>query len=373
LTDQTSGRTAGEGTFRPLLEVEGVVKRFPVRRGPFGAGGWVHAVEGVDLTVGRGEVVSLVGESGSGKSTLGRCVTGMSAPTSGRIHFDGQDIAGPVGPGGRRAARAARRSFRRRVQPVFQDPRSSLDPRWSIERTIREPLTAYRVGTPAERTARVHELMALVGLGRHLAERRPRELSGGQQQRVAIAAALALEPDLIVADEPVSALDVSVQAQILNLLAELRSELGVALLFIAHDLSVVEHISDRVAVMYLGRIVETGTVSEIFTRPRHPYTQALIDSIPRPDPGQRMSSARLSGEIPSPVHPPSGCSFHPRCPAAVDRCATQEPPTVTFGPGHRADCLVLAESAAGAKSSGTHGPCVGAPTALPADHTKEMS
>lgn len=332
--------------FRPLLEVDGVVKRFPVRRGLFGAGAWVHAVEGVDLTVGHGEVVSLVGESGSGKSTLGRCVTGMSAPTSGRIRFDGEDITGADAAGGRRAARAARQSFRRRVQPVFQDPRGSLDPRWSVERTIREPLNAYRVGTPAERTARVAELMALVGLGRHLAERRPRELSGGQQQRVAIAAALALGPDLIVADEPVSALDVSVQAQILNLLAELRSELGVALLFIAHDLSVVEHISDRVAVMYLGRIVETGTVAEIFGRPRHPYTQALIDSIPRPDPAQRMSAVRLSGEIPSPVDPPSGCRFHPRCPVAVDRCATQEPPTVTLGPGHRADCLVLAEEIA---------------------------
>jgi oligopeptide/dipeptide ABC transporter ATP-binding protein len=366
LTQQKAGRTAGEQT-RPLLEVEGVVKRFPIRRGLFGAGSWVHAVEGVDLTVGRGEVVSLVGESGSGKSTLGRCVTGMSAPTAGRIRFDGEDITGPDRPGGHRAAR---QSFRRRVQPVFQDPRGSLDPRWSVERTIREPLNAYRVGSPAERTARVRELMALVGLGRHLAERRPRELSGGQQQRVAIAAALALDPDLIVADEPVSALDVSVQAQILNLLDELRSELGVALLFIAHDLSVVEHISDRVAVMYLGRIVETGTVAEIFTQPRHPYTRALIDSIPRPDPGQRMSSVRLSGEIPSPVDPPSGCRFHPRCPVAVDRCATQEPPTVTFGPGHRADCLVLAESASPPKPSG---PTAAAPAAVPADHSKEMS
>ncbi|WNI15394.1 ABC transporter ATP-binding protein [Actinacidiphila sp. ITFR-21] len=343
-TDQATEQATEQKTSRPLLEVDGVVKRFPVRRGLFGSGAWVHAVEGVDLTVGRGEVVSLVGESGSGKSTLGRCVTGMSAPTAGRIRFDGEDITGTDGPGGRRTARTARQSFRRRVQPVFQDPRGSLDPRWSVERTIREPLNAYRVGTPAERTVRVAELMALVGLGKHLAERRPRELSGGQQQRVAIAAALALGPDLIVADEPVSALDVSVQAQILNLLAELRSELGVALLFIAHDLSVVEHISDRVAVMYLGRIVETGTVAEIFSRPRHPYTRALIDSIPRPDPAQRMSAVRLTGEIPSPVTPPSGCRFHPRCPVAVDRCATHEPPTVTFGPGHRADCHVLTDA-----------------------------
>ncbi|MCU1658178.1 MAG: hypothetical protein JWO57_2834 [Pseudonocardiales bacterium] len=323
---------------RPLLQVEGVVKRFPIRRGVLRGAGAVHAVEGVDLAVGRGEVVSLVGESGSGKSTLGKCITGMIRPTAGRIHFDGVEVSG--------SSRGARGNFRRRVQPVFQDPRSSLDPRWAIERTIREPLDAFRIGNKAARAARVRELMDLVGLPAHLSQRKPSELSGGQQQRVAIAAALALEPDLLVADEPVSALDVSVQAQILNLLADLRQRLGLALLFIAHDLSVIEHISDRVAVMYLGRIVESGTVSEVFTDPRHPYTRALIDAIPRPDPTQRMSRTRLIGEIPSPVNPPSGCRFHPRCPVAIGVCSQDDPQQTTFSSQHRAACHVAAAQTA---------------------------
>lgn len=318
----------------PLLQVQGLVKHFPLRRGVFGRGAVVHAVELVDLVVNRGEVVSLVGESGSGKTTVGRCITGMTAPTAGAIRFEGQDIAGN--------SRTAKDAFRRRVQPVFQDPRSSLDPRWTIERTIGEPLVAYRIGDPEQRSARVRELMDMVGLPTHLEQRRPQELSGGQQQRVSIAAALALEPDLIVADEPVSALDVSVQAQILNLLSELRSRLDLALLFIAHDLSVVEHLSDRVAVMYLGRIVETGPVEDVYRRPRHPYTQALIEAIPRPDPALVMSANRLTGEIPSPVHPPSSCRFHPRCPVAVDRCSTDDPAHTVFGLRHTAACHVAA-------------------------------
>jgi oligopeptide transport system ATP-binding protein len=318
----------------PLLEARGIVKRFPIRRGLFGKGGTVHAVEGVDLVVNRAEVVSLVGESGSGKTTFGRCVTGMTSPTSGQILFEGNDI--------NTSSKAAVRAFRRRVQPVFQDPRASLDPQWTIERTIREPLDSYRIGKPANRTTRVRELMDLVGLSSRLADRRPRSLSGGQQQRVAIAAALALEPELLVADEPVSALDVSVQAQILNLLADLRAELGLALLFIAHDLSVVEHISDRVAVMYLGRVVESGPVDDVFGAPRHPYTKALMDAIPRPDPRRRMSANRLVGEIPSPVHPPDGCRFHPRCPVAISTCSTDDPPVTDFGAGHYAACHVAA-------------------------------
>jgi oligopeptide/dipeptide ABC transporter ATP-binding protein len=331
MTDQAS--TVNDHDGAPLLEVEGLVKRFPIRRGLIGSGS-VHAVEGVDLHIRPGEVLSLVGESGSGKSTLGACVTGMSKPTAGRIRFAGEDVA--------LASRRGRAQFRRRVQPVFQDPRSSLDPRWPIERTIREPLDAYRVGSPADRTARVAELMDLVGLPRHLSARQPRELSGGQQQRVAIAAALALGPELLVADEPVSALDVSVQAQILNLLDELRNRLKLALLFIAHDLSVVEHLSDRVAVMYLGRIVETGPVERIFASPEHPYTRALIDAIPHADPGRKMSRIRLTGEIPSPVNPPSGCRFHPRCPVAIEQCRTVDPPQTHFDQTHSAACHVAA-------------------------------
>ena len=322
----------------PLLQVQGLVKHFPVRRGVFGRSAVVHAVEDVDLVVNRGEVVSLVGESGSGKTTVGRCITGMTVPTAGTIRFEGQDIAGN--------SRSAKDAFRRRVQPVFQDPRSSLDPRWTIERTIGEPLDAYRIGNAEQGSSRVRELMDMVGLPAYLAQRRPQELSGGQQQRVAIAAALALEPDLIVADEPVSALDVSVQAQILNLLSELRSRLNLALLFIAHDLSVVEHLSDRVAVMYLGRIAETGPVGDVYHRPQHPYTKALIEAIPRPDPTLVMSANRLTGEIPSPVHPPSGCTFHPRCPVAIDRCSVDDPEHTVFGPRHTAACHVAAMHAA---------------------------
>jgi oligopeptide transport system ATP-binding protein len=318
-----------------LLHVEDVVKNFPV--GGVGTRKVVHAVDGASFDIRRGEVLSLVGESGSGKSTLGRCITGMTPPTSGRIVFDGQDLAD--------LGRQSRAAFRRRVQPVFQDPRSSLDPRWPVSRTIGEALRANRIGNTAARAKRVVELMDLVGLPAHFAERRPRELSGGQQQRVAIAAALALDPELLVADEPVSALDVSVQAQILNLLGHLRDELGLALLFIAHDLSVVEHLSDRVAVMYLGRIVEVGTTAEIFDDPQHPYSRALMDAIPYPDPSRRMNHTKLVGEIPSPISPPSGCHFHTRCPVAIDRCAVDIPNTTTYTATHSAACFVAATNA----------------------------
>jgi oligopeptide/dipeptide ABC transporter ATP-binding protein len=318
-----------------LLRVDDVVKNFPV--GGVGTRKVVHAVDGASFDIRRGEVLSLVGESGSGKSTLGRCITGMTPPTSGRIVFDGQDLA--------HLGRKSRTLFRRRVQPVFQDPRSSLDPRWPVSRTIGEALRANRVGNSAERARRVVELMELVGLPSHFAERRPRELSGGQQQRVAIAAALALDPELLVADEPVSALDVSVQAQILNLLGTLRDELGLALLFIAHDLSVVEHLSDRVAVMYLGRVVETGTTAEIFDSPRHPYTRALMEAIPYPDPTRRMNYVKLVGEIPSPISPPSGCHFHTRCPVAIDRCAIEIPLPTPYTATHDAACFVAATNA----------------------------
>lgn len=320
----------------PLLEVKGIVKQFAahgtLRRRT------VHAVDTVNFEIYPGQVLSLVGESGSGKSTLGRCIAGMVAPTAGQILFEGRDIAS--------LNRQERSTFRRRVQPVFQDPRSSLDPRWPVAKTIAEPLVANHLGTRSQQTDRVAELMNLVGLPAHLAQRRPRELSGGQQQRVAIAAALALGPDLLVADEPVSALDVSVQAQILNLLADLRQRLGVSLLFIAHDLAVVKFLSDRVAVMYLGRIVEVGTTDEIFNNPKHPYTQGLIESIPQPDPLEHSSGTSLAGEIPSPIDPPTGCHFHPRCPWAIDRCHQERPQDTKFSSTHRAACFVAAANTA---------------------------
>ena len=327
--DATIGSAARD---RPLLHVEGLVKRFPVRSGIFRRGAQLHAVEGVDLDVAPGEVLAVVGESGSGKSTLARCILRLIDPTAGQVVFDGEDVT----------AMAGRRlnGFRQRVQPVFQDPFSSLDPRWTIGRSVREALDAHAIGTKLEREARVADLLDRVGLSPELAARRPHELSGGQRQRVGIAAALAPSPVLIVADEPVSALDVSVQAQVLNLLAELQRDLQLAILFVAHDLSVVEHISHRVAVMYLGRIVETGTTEAVFRDPQHPYTQALLAAIPLPDPSQRLRPPELRGEIPSPISPPSGCRFHTRCPVAIARCADEDPEMTDFGNGHLAACHI---------------------------------
>lgn len=255
----------------PLLEVSGLVKRFVARSG-VGRRRIVEAVRGVDLTVAPGEIVAVVGESGSGKTTLARCVLALERPTAGTIRFDGVDV--------HRAGRRALAAVRRRMQPVFQDPYSSLDPRWTVDRSVREALDVHRIGTPAERAARVREVLERVGLPARFADRRPHELSGGQRQRVGIAAALAPRPDLLVADEPVTALDVSVQAQVLNLLHEIQRDLGLAILFIAHDLSVVEHFSDRVAVMYQGRIVESGATSAVFEHPADSYTQALLEAVP---------------------------------------------------------------------------------------------
>ena len=318
----------------PLLEVHDLVKHYPLRRGFLGGAAIVHALDGVSLRVGRGELVAVVGESGSGKTTLARCVLGLTTPTAGSIVLDGQDVTAFRG--------RALRDFRRRVQPVFQDPYASLDPRWSVARTIREPLDAYRIGTSAERRARVATLLDLVGLSGRLAERRPHELSGGQRQRVGIAAALALDPDLIVADEPLSALDVSVQAQILNLLAGLQRDLGIAVLLITHNLAVVEHVCDRAVVLYLGREAEEGPVDELFGHAEHPYTRALMAAIPYPDPRRRLTTAALAGEIPSPLDPPPGCRFHTRCPVAIERCRIDQPDLTPFGPGHLAACHVAA-------------------------------
>ena len=316
----------------PLLEVHGLVKHFPAERGLLGGHAVVHAVDGVDLEVRRGEVLAVVGESGSGKSTLARCVLRLIAPTAGSIVFDGEDVTRI------RGAHLAR--FRQRVQPVFQDPYSSLDPRWRVGRSVREALDAFGIGSPKEREARVHDLLDRIGLSPAHADRRPHELSGGQRQRVGIAAALAPAPDLIVADEPVSALDVSVQAQVLNLLAELQRDLGLAIMFVAHDLAVVEHLSHRVAVMYLGKIVELGRTEQVFRSPQHPYTKALLDAIPYPDPSRQVRAPGLEGEIPSPITPPTGCRFHTRCPVAIERCTTEEPAFTQFDDGHLAACHV---------------------------------
>jgi oligopeptide/dipeptide ABC transporter ATP-binding protein len=316
-----------------LLEVQDLVKHFPLRRG-WGGGPvrTVHALDGVSLRIEAGEMVAIVGESGSGKTTLARCILGLTPPTAGTVRLSGQDIGMARG--------RALRDLRRHVQPVFQDPYASLDPRWSAARTIREPLDAYAVGTVQDRERRVDALLDQVGLGVRLRDRRPHELSGGQRQRVGIAAALALGPSLIVADEPVSALDVSVQAQILNLLAELNRDLGIAIVLITHNLAVVEHVCDRAIVLYLGQVAEEGPIEELFRDPEHPYTQGLMASIPYPDPARRLPIAPVRGEVPSPVDPPPGCRFHTRCPIAIDVCRAETPALTPFGPGHRAACHV---------------------------------
>ena len=315
----------------PTLAVEQLVVHFNTDRF-LRAGEPVRAVDGVDLAVNRGEVLAIVGESGSGKTTLTRCVLGLQEPTAGRVNVDGVDVT---------SGRARdRRLARRHIQPVFQDPYSSLDPRWPIVRSVREALDVHGIGTDAERERRARELLERVGLPGALGDRRPHELSGGQRQRACIAAALAPEPALLIADEPVTALDVSVQAQILNLLYEIQQDLGLTVLLIAHDLSVVAHISDRIAVMYLGRIVEVGTTAEVFDSPRHPYTQALLAASPEPDPDRANRATALRGEPPSPIDLPSGCRFNPRCRHRVDECVRVEPLLRELEPGHEVACHV---------------------------------
>ena len=322
-------------TSEPILRVENLVKHFEVGGGLFGGRpAVVKAVDGVSLEIGRGETLGLVGESGCGKTTTGRCILRLEPPTGGRVIFEGRDMS--------TLSDAELRGMRRRMQVIFQDPYSSLNPRMTVGQIIAEPLAVHRiVPDRAARAARVQDLLRHAGLLPAMARRYPHELSGGQRQRVGIARALAMEPTLIICDEPVSALDVSIQAQIINLLEELQAEFGLTYLFVAHDLSVVRHISDRVAVMYLGKIVEITDRKSLYEDPLHPYTKALLSAVPIPDPvvEARREHVVLGGEVPSPLNPPSGCVFHPRCPIAVAECRTTVPELRQIRPGHRAACI----------------------------------
>jgi oligopeptide/dipeptide ABC transporter ATP-binding protein len=318
----------------PLLSVRDLVKHYPIRKGLFGrARGAVRAVDGVSFDVMPGETLGLVGESGCGKTTTGRAVLRLVEPTSGSVAFDGTNVLALDG--------GALRRLRRQMQIIFQDPFSSLNPRMTIGAIVREGLTIHRLAEGAAADRRVRELLEEVGLRAEYASRYPHEFSGGQRQRIGIARALSVEPRFIVCDEPVSALDVSVQAQVINLLQDLQRDRGLAYLFIAHDLSVVEHIADRVAVMYLGHIVEHATAADLYREPLMPYTQALLSAVPVPDPTRRRSRIVLTGDVPSPANPPSGCVFHPRChhPRKDAACARIVPPLEEKAPGHFAACI----------------------------------
>jgi oligopeptide transport system ATP-binding protein len=319
----------------PLLEVKGLRMHFPITEGVLLGRkvGEVKAVDGIDFAIRRGETMGLVGESGCGKTTTGRCILRLERPTAGEIRYDGVDIL--------KLDRRELRALRRRIQVIFQDPYSSLNPRQKVGAILDEPMRVHGVGGGARaRAARVRELLAVCGLNPAFADRYPHEMSGGQRQRVGIARALALDPEFIVCDEAVSALDVSIQAQVVNLLEDLRERFGLTYLFIAHDLSVVRHLCQRVAVMYLGRIVELAECDELFDRPLHPYTQALLSAIPVPDPAVEATRAfqPVSGEVPSPINPPSGCVFHPRCPIAVAECRQTRPQLRELRPGHWVAC-----------------------------------
>jgi oligopeptide/dipeptide ABC transporter ATP-binding protein len=328
----------GDGQAGELLVVEDLKKHYPVRGGVFGGPvGTVKAVDGVSFTVREGETLGLVGESGCGKSTLGRAITRLEDPTAGRVLFAGNDLA--------RASGRDLFRLRREIQIVFQDPYSSLNPRMTVGEIIREPMAVHRLGTKAEQVEKVRALLDTVGLAASSMDRYPHEFSGGQRQRIGIARALALDPRLVIADEPVSALDVSVQSQVLNLMVRLQRDQGLTYIFISHDLSVVEHVSDTIAIMYLGRIVEIGATERIFENPAHPYTRALLAAIPVPDPRRRRTFLPVKGEAPSAVDPPSGCPFHPRCPFAIEACARVVPPlepvggTPVDGRQHLAACI----------------------------------
>jgi oligopeptide/dipeptide ABC transporter ATP-binding protein len=325
---------AGNGR-KKLIEVEHLTKFFPVRRGVLQrVHAWVQAVDDVSFHILEGETLGLVGESGCGKTTVGRTMLRLLEPTSGRVTFDGVEVF--------RLKGGELKSMRRNMQIIFQDPYSSLDPRMPVGDSVAEGLRIHRIGTPVERRRTVQDMLRKVGLEEYHARRYPHEFSGGQRQRIGIARALALQPRFIVADEPVSALDVSIQSQVLNILKDLQTEFNLTYLFIAHNMSVVEHISDRVAVMYLGKVVELASRQALFSDPLHPYTQALMSAIPIPDPHVRRQRILLPGDVPSPLNPPRGCRFHPRCPVAMEHCSIEEPRFQEVSPGHFAACWRVA-------------------------------
>jgi oligopeptide/dipeptide ABC transporter ATP-binding protein len=325
----------------PLLDVRDLKKHFPVRKGLFArVAGWVRAVDGVSFSIGRGETLGLVGESGCGKTTVGRSILRLIEPTSGEVRYEGRPVLAMRG--------SELRALRREMQIIFQDPYGSLNPRMTVGSIVGEGPAVHGMGTKAERQARVAELLAQVGLAPEHVNRYPHEFSGGQRQRIGIARALAVNPKFIVCDEPVSALDVSIQAQIVNLLTELRGRLNLSYLFISHDLSVVEYLSDRVAVMYLGEIVETAPTAALFRNPLHPYTKALLSAVPVMEPGTARKRIVLEGDVPSPLNPPSGCRFHPRCPLArqlgiLERCRAAAPGTAEPEAGHVVACHAVTD------------------------------
>ncbi|HKG24138.1 MAG TPA: ABC transporter ATP-binding protein [Thermomicrobiales bacterium] len=321
----------GAGNGDEILRIDSLKKYFKLGGGFLGGRSiTIHAVDGVSFSVRRGETFGLVGESGCGKTTLGQTIVRLYDPTAGHIYFKGDDIS--------RLKPGQMQPYRRHIQMIFQDPSASLDPRMTVGTIVAEPLTIAKVGSKAERRDRVQELLKVVGLNSYFANRYPHEFSGGQRQRIGIARAIALNPQLVVCDEPVSALDVSIQAQVLNLLRRLQEQMNLTYLFIAHNLAVVAHISDRVGVMYLGKLVEIGEARAITESPKHPYTKALISAIPLPEPGRQRSRIILEGDVPSPANPPTGCRFHPRCPIARPNCSVDEPPLEEKAPEHWVAC-----------------------------------
>lgn len=321
----------GQQLSEVILDVKNVKKFFPIKKGFFKKTvGYVKAVDDVSFSVKKGETLGLVGESGCGKSTLGRTLIRLYEPTAGTIFFEGDDFC--------KLKSSDLRKKRKDIQMIFQDPYASLDPRMTIGRILSQPFEIHNLLTPEQRLKKVKELLEIVGLKASHVNRYPHEFSGGQRQRISIARAIALNPNLIICDEPVSALDVSIQAQILNLLTDLQEQLGLTYLFISHDLSVIEHFCDRVAVMYLGKIVEIANSADLYAKPTHPYTQALIAAIPRVGEGKKQIKKSLGGEVPSPINPPSGCYFHPRCPYKTDKCVQEAPPLEKVGNEHYSAC-----------------------------------